>query len=89
MMREVGVKKIYWTVGPEVVAAAGGKLFGEAKVEDLWEEFLEAEGNLVESEWLTMVERGLVQRVREFAEKEGGGGGGGERCCGSAGNSRN
>ena len=83
MMKEVGVRKVFWTLGPE---AAEGKLFGEAKVEELWEEFLEEEGNLVESEWLTMVEKGLVQRVREFAEKEGGGGG--DRCCGSAGNSR-
>lgn len=80
-MKESGVKKVLWTTGPEVADEVG---FREAKVEDLWEEFLEDEANLVDSEWLTEVERGLVQRVREFAaaEKEGNGGGG-ERCCGN------
>lgn len=82
-MREVGVKKILWTEGPEVVDGKGLG-FGEARVDDLWEEFLHDDAELMDSEWLTMAEKGRVQVIRDFAEREASGAGQ-ARCCGSAG----
>ena len=78
-MKETGVKKILWTEGPEV---KGSKGFAEGRVDDLWDEFLQQEGNLAESEWLTVVERCLVEKVRGMAEK---GKGAASKCCSAAG----
>ena len=75
-MKDTGVKKILWTEGPEV---KGTKGFSEARVDDLWDEFLQQEGNLVDSEWLTVIEKCLIEKVRAYADKDR------DSCCGPAG----
>ena len=79
MMKETGVKKILWTEGPEVKGTEG---FAEARVDDLWDEFLQQEGDLTESEWLTVMEKCLVEKVRAYADKDSQTE---ARCCGPAG----